>query len=570
MLKHAILTLTLTVAAMTGMASAQSVLNLNESLDDSKIMMPASAEKAETELRNNWYLRTYAQRDTLSQFTDENVNFPDEVIIERLQKLPTTIELPFNALVRRSIYYYTDKRRQQVSDMLALSHYYMPIFEEALERNGMPLELKYLPVIESALNPNAISPAGAGGLWQFMPTTATGEGLEVSSLVDQRRDPILASDRAARFLKSLYNTYGDWSLAIAAYNCGPGNVNKAMRRAGGGKRDFWEIYPFLPNETRGYVPAFIAACYVMNYYGDHNIRPGLIRRPIITDTVHVSKRVHFQQIADVLQIPVEEIRLLNPQYRMDVIPGNIHPYPLILPSKQIYAYILSEDSIVKHNAELYTPRNVVNPSDGTTVVTSVDGDYIITEKVITHKVKRGETLKSIASRYGVTLASLRSANNGIRKVSKGQTINVVTRQKTRRPVEETVPEQETVIEETTVVSDSVTVPVDSVAVVADEMTEVVDKPDLSQQEETKPEVKKPDEKKPDVKKPDEKKPDVKVDNKAKDKKKEKTEKPVWYTVKKGDNLSKIANRHRTTVTKIKQLNGLKNDNIQVGQKLRVK
>lgn len=545
MLKKTIITLSLTVAAVS-FVSAQSVLDIHHSLNDSKIIPPESAETDIQQMRHNWYLQTYAQTDSLADFRGEDVEFPDEVIIERLQKLPTAIELPYNDLVRRTIYFYTGRKRQLVSNMVALGHYYMPIFEEALERNNMPLELKYLPVIESALNPAAVSRAGAAGLWQFMPGTATGQGLEVSSLVDERRDPILSSDRAAKYLKELYRTYDDWSLAIAAYNCGPGNVNKAIRRAGGGKRDFWEIYPFLPAETRGYVPAFIAACYVMNYYGDHNIEPALIRRPIITDTVKVNKRVHFQQIADVLQIPVEEIRLLNPQYRMDVIPGNIHPYSLILPSQQVYAYVISEDSIVKHNADLYTPRAVVNPSDGSTVVTSVDGDYIITEKVIAHKVKRGETLKSIAAHYGVTVASLRSANNGIRKVKKGQIISVVTRQKERRPSEELEAEQEIQTEETETVvveNDTITVEEDSIVV---EKPVVVEKP--------KKEVKKETQKN---------KPEKKAEKK-------KTEQPVYITVNRGDNLGKIARRNGTTVVKIKQLNGLKNDNIQAGQKLRVR
>ena len=548
MLKKTIITLSLTIAAMTPTVTAQSVLDLKHSLEDSKIIMPESVETDVHKMRHNWYLQTYAQTDSLADFRGENVDFPDEVIVERLQKLPTSIELPYNDLVRRVIYFYTGRKRELVSNMLALGHYYMPIFEEALEKNNMPLELKYLPVIESALNPNAVSKAGAAGLWQFMPGTATGQGLEVSSLVDERRDPILSSDRAAKYLKELYRTYGDWSLAIAAYNCGPGNVNKAIRRAGGDKRDFWEIYPFLPAETRGYVPSFIAACYVMNYYGDHNIEPALIRRPIITDTVNVNKRVHFQQIADVLQIPVEEIRLLNPQYRMDVIPGNIRPYTLILPSKQIYAYVMSEDSIVKHNADLYTPRGVVQPSDGSTEVTSVDGDYLITEKVTVHKVKRGETLKSIASRYGVTVASLRNANNGIRKVKQGQSINVVTRQKTRKPVEQTV---DTTQESTTVETDSLTTQTGQPEIV--EETVVEEKP----VEKPKPEPKK-----------ESRKENKKADKKKKDNKK--SEKPVTYTVSKGDNLGKIAKRNGTTVDKIKQLNGLKNDKIQIGQKLRVK
>lgn len=548
MLKKSIISLTVLLASVAGNVSAQSVLDLRHSLEDSKLIMPESVETDVDQMRHNWYLRTYAQTDSLADTRGEDVEFSDEVIIDRLKKLPTSIELPYNDLVRRTIYFYTGRKRQLVSNMVALAHYYMPIFEEALERNGMPLELKYLPVIESALNPNAVSRVGAAGLWQFMPGTATGQGLEVSSLVDQRRDPIKSSDGAAKYLKELYKTYGDWSLAIAAYNCGPGNVNKAIRRAGGGKRDFWEIYPFLPAETRGYVPAFIAACYVMNYYGDHNIAPALIRRPIITDTVSVNKRVHFQQIADVLQIPIDEIRLLNPQYRMDVIPGNIHPYALILPSKQIYAYVLSEDSIVKHNADLYTPRAVVKPSDGSTVVTSVDGDYLITEKVITHKVKRGETLKSIASHYGVTLAALRNANNGIRKVKKGQVINVVTRQRTRRPVEET---DNTSLTDNSVAADSVAVNDESATL--NEEAEAEEKP--VERVQSKPEPKK-------------ERATKKQETKKAEKKK--TEQPVTYTVVKGDNLGKIARKHGTTVAKLKQLNGLRSDNIQIGQKLRVK
>ncbi|MDE6266697.1 MAG: transglycosylase SLT domain-containing protein [Muribaculaceae bacterium] len=549
MLKKTIITLGLTVAAVASTA-AQSVLDIKHSLDDSKIVLPESVETDVHQMRHNWYLQTYAQTDSLAGFRGEDVDFPDEVIIERLRKIPASIELPYNELVRRVIYFYTGRKRQLVSNMLALGHYYMPIFEEALEKNNMPLELKYLPVIESALNPNAVSKAGAAGLWQFMPGTATGQGLEVSSLVDERRDPILSSDRAAKYLKELYRTYGDWSLAIAAYNCGPGNVNKAIRRAGGGKRDFWEIYPFLPAETRGYVPSFIAACYVMNYYADHNIEPALIRRPIITDTVSVNKRVHFQQIADVLQIPVEEIRLLNPQYRMDVIPGNIHPYALILPSKQVYAYVLSEDSIVKHNADLYTPRAVVKPSDGSTVVTSVDGEYLITEKVISHKVKRGETLKSIASHYGVTVAALRNANNGIRKVKKGQVINVVTRQKTRKPAEISNEVQQ-----------------ENNAEISDTTNIVSEQPEINQDNDVEEVIEKPVQPKPQPK-AEKKKPAVNKTDKKKENKK--ADKSVTYTVAKGDNLGKIAKRNGTTVEKIKQLNGLKNDRIQIGQKLRVK
>ena len=245
---------------------------------------------------------------------------------------PTEIELPYNSIVGNYINMYLTKRRSLVADMLALHSYYGPIFVEELLKEGMPTELQYLPVIESAINPNAVSRAGAAGLWQFMPATAKGLGMEVNSLIDERRDARLSSRNAARYLKQLYEIYNDWSLAIAAYNCGPGNVNKALRRAGGeGKKDYWEIYSYLPAETRGYVPAFIAANYVMNYYNKHGISPTVIKRHLTTDTVRVNKYIHFNQIAAVLNIPVDEIRMLNPQYRKDIIPGDYRPYLLTLP-----------------------------------------------------------------------------------------------------------------------------------------------------------------------------------------------------------------------------------------------
>lgn len=247
----------------------------------------------------NWYLQNYAVLNENMSNTP-NIDATDEVYIQRLSKIPTDIEMPYNQVVRSYINMYTQRRRQLVENMLGMSLYYMPIFEEALERKGLPLELRYLPVIESALNPDAVSRAGATGLWQFMLPTARGLGLEVNTLVDERRDPYASSEAAASYLKQLYEMYHDWSLAIAAYNCGPGNVNKALRRAGGENKDFWAIYYLLPQETRGYVPAFIAANYVMTYYNEHNISPALARRPIITDSIHIAKRVHFKQISTCL------------------------------------------------------------------------------------------------------------------------------------------------------------------------------------------------------------------------------------------------------------------------------
>lgn len=310
-MKKNILALSLLAVAAFSASARPTVLSLKESIKDSSIVYPESFETDTQELMKNWYLQNYTVLDDSgADLTD--VPTTDEDYISRLKALPTVIEMPYNSIVRSYIDMYTQRRRQLVEEMLGLGLYYTPIFEQALEKEGVPLELKYLPVIESALNPDAVSRVGATGLWQFMLGTAKGLGLEVNSLVDERRDPIRSSEMAAKYLKQLYGIYGDWSLAIASYNCGPGNVNKALRRAGGGKKDFWDIYFFLPAETRGYVPAFIAANYVMTYYNDHDLGKSLAKRPIITDTVHVDKRVHFDQISAVLNIPVEELRVLNP------------------------------------------------------------------------------------------------------------------------------------------------------------------------------------------------------------------------------------------------------------------
>ena len=401
-MKRTILTCFL-FAAILAATAGSSVLSLKESIKDSAIIYPESFETDTQELLDNWYLQNYTVIDQ-SGAELPDVPTTDADYIERLKKLPTVIEMPYNSVVRNYIDMYTQRRRQLVEEMLRLSLYYTPIFEQALEKEGLPLELKYLPVIESALDPNAVSRAGATGLWQFMLRTAKSLGLEVNSLVDERRDPIRSSEIAAKYLKQLYEIYGNWSLAIASYNCGPGNVNKALRRAGGENKDFWDIYFYLPAETRGYVPAFIAANYVMTYYADHDLGRSLAIRPITTDTVHVNHRVHFNQIASVLDIPIEEIRVLNPQYRKDEIPGDIHPYALTLPSQQIYSYIVSEDSIIARDAALYAHRTVVEPNDGTT--TTIDGDTQLT--VIRHKVKSGETLSKIARHYGVSTASIKN------------------------------------------------------------------------------------------------------------------------------------------------------------------
>lgn len=334
------------------------VLDLKYSIRDSEIIYPESYETDIQKLQERWYLNNYTSAD-LDGISSYDPGATEAQIKERLAALPTVIEMPYNPVVVEYIERYTKKGRKQVTALLGLATYYLPIFEQSLEEAGLPLELKYLPVIESALDPNATSKHGAAGLWQFMLAPAQGYGMEVNSLVDQRRDPYISSKCACRLLKDLYEAYGDWSLAIAAYNCGPGTVNKALARAGGSPQthDFWSIYYYLPTETRGYVPMFIAANYVMNYYPEHNISPVLATKPLITDTVKLWDRVHFNQIAEVLDIPVEELRVLNPQYRADIVPAAAaHPYTITLPSQQIHAFIVSQDQILAYDRDKYARR----------------------------------------------------------------------------------------------------------------------------------------------------------------------------------------------------------------------
>lgn len=414
----------------------KNILSIKESITDNDIVFPESFETDTRELMKNWYLQNFTvlDSDVENRATGE---VSEDEYIKRLKAMPTVIEMPYNQVVRSYIDRYVKRNRTLVEEMLGMSLYYMPIFEQALEKENLPLELKYLPVIESALDPNAVSRAGAAGLWQFMVGTGKGLGLEVNSLVDERRDPYKSSEKAATYLKNLYSIYNDWSLAIAAYNCGPGNVNKALRRAGGENKDFWEIYSYLPRETRGYVPAFIAANYIMTYFKRHNISPSLASKPLITDTVGISRRVNFNQISSVLNIPIDEIRTLNPQYRHDVIPGTSErSYTLVLPSQQVYSYIMSEDSISNYRSDLYAQREVVEPVGASQNVSSGNSnvEYTYETKTVTeyHKVRRGETFSSIAAHYGMSLNSLLSLNgmkNG--KARRGQVVKVQTTKKVR-------------------------------------------------------------------------------------------------------------------------------------------
>jgi len=360
-------------------------------------------------LLNLYMNNTYLSEDENCRMKDYNPTFSREEYIDRLSRIPAVMEMPHNDAVQQCIDRYAGRLRRSVSLMLGASNFYMPIFEEALEAYGLPLELRYLPIIESALNPKAVSRAGAAGLWQFMPTTGKQYGLKLNSLVDERRDPIKASYAAAHLLRDLYKVFGDWNLVIAAYNCGPGNINKAIARSGG-KRDYWAIYPYLPRETRGYVPAFIAANYIMTYYCDHNICPMQTRLPLQSDTIMINRNVHLQQIADVCGINIEELRTLNPSYRRDIIPGATEPCILRLSQADVTKFIALEDSIYNYrNDELLSRRaTVAVPDDVPT--------YYHSKKRVRHS-RHGRTSKYDKKRKGSRIAAPKKKGRGKREAA---------------------------------------------------------------------------------------------------------------------------------------------------------
>ena len=365
-------------------------------------------------LLNLYMSKNYLDENNDCRMKDVNPVFEKEVFIERLKRIPSIIEMPYNEVVQKFIDRYSGRLRHSVSYMLGASNFYMPIFEEALETYGLPLELKYLPVIESALNPKAVSRVGATGLWQFMLATGKRYGLEVNSLVDERRDPIKASYAAANYLSDLYKVFGDWNLVIAAYNCGPDQINKAIHRSKGSK-DYWQIYPYLPKETRGYVPAFIAANYIMTYYCEHNICPMTTRLPAKTDTVMVGRNVHLEQIASVCNIDIEQLRTLNPAYRRDIVPGATKLSAVRLPQTEVGKFIDLEDSIYAYNAEvLFSKRTTVEVNDDVPTYTRKSSSKRSRKKARSRgrsvTVKSGQTLSEIAKRNGTTVAKLRRLN----------------------------------------------------------------------------------------------------------------------------------------------------------------
>lgn len=385
---------------------------------DTTLVVPEEFDNSLDYMLQSWIVKGATKPDCKSN--TETATVSDSVYKMRLKKLPYLMEMPYNSTVKAFIELYVVKKRKQMEFMLGMSEYYFPMFEQALAAKKLPLELRNLSIIESALNTTIVSRMGAAGLWQLMINTGRMYGLEINSLVDERLSPVKATNAATRFLKDLYSIYGDWHLVIAAYNCGPGNVNKAIRKSGG-KRDYWEIYPYLPRETRGYVPIFIAANYAMHYAKDHNICAATINMPAMTDTVMIRQRIHLEQVANILNLPIEQVKLLNPQYIHNIIPGDIKPYPLCLPIKEISTFSKKFEEITNFKTEELVNTRREEIEIPTSTSTEIKDNHRNSrgskkDKVRnaggkgSHKVKKGQTLGEIAAKYGVSVKKLKKLN----------------------------------------------------------------------------------------------------------------------------------------------------------------
>lgn len=408
------------LATITAKAQNDITVHDDQTGKDEEIGIPEAMTLDIDTLLRQWNASQYLEADTNCNMQDVNPVFSDSIYVDRLSRIPTIMEMPYNNIVRKFIDQYTGRLRHSVSYMLGATNFYIPIFEEALALYNLPLELKYLPVIESALDPTAVSRKGATGLWQFMLSTAKRYDLKINSLVDERRDPIKASFAAAQYLNDLYKVYGDWNLVIAAYNCGPTSLNKAIHRAGGSK-DYWTIYPYLPKETRGYVPAFIAANYVMNYYCEHNICPMRARLIDGNDTVVVNKDLHLEQVASVCGVEMEKIKAFNPQYKTSLVPGNSYDCILRLPSEAALKFIDLGDSVYSYrSSELLTKRKTVEIDEAELEKqqNSARRSYYSSRRRSSRSsrrsksvtIKNGQTLSEIAEKYGTSVSKLRRLN----------------------------------------------------------------------------------------------------------------------------------------------------------------
>ena len=487
-------------------------------------------------LLNVWYVKRdiASQNSVLSKLVDDTTRYDhnDSLIFKRLCDIHTPIQVAYNDKVKRFIELYSVQRQRSSSVILGLAQYYYPWMKAVFDKYNLPEELVYITIIESGLNPTAVSRAGATGIWQFMYATGKLYGLEVDSYVDDRRDPYKATEAAARHFRDLYNIFGDWGLAISAYNCGAGNVRKAIQRSGG-KTDFWGVYPYLPRETQNYFPAFIGAMYMMTYHNLYGIQPAKISIPCDVDTVMINKETHFMQIANVLGVSYDEIKSLNPQYKKDIIPAFKQSMPVRLRSNDLLRYIAMSDSVSKYNYDTYfNPTKNLNQIAAAEGTVTEDGMMIVQKTPNKyHVVKKGETLGQIASKYHTTVANIKSLNHlhttslriGQRLlVKKGTTVKVPN------PNAKTAKDSTNAIAQNA--KDSVKTGCDTVATTAPTVK-------------TQPEIKPVPQTQPDY---------------------------TSYTIRQGDTLYSIARRYNTTPGEIAQYNNLANkDALKIGQKLKI-
>ena len=366
-------------------------------------------------LLSQWYMHRQSRIPGREQFDMDSVVFttdvPDSVLMRRLEEMNSVISLPFNETVKNYMVLYSEKMPAKMAEMMGLSQYYFPLIEETFRRYDIPLELKYVAIIESAFNPRAESRVGAKGMWQFMYRTALSYGLRIDSYADERMDPVASMDAAARYFKDAYRIFGDWSLAISSYNCGSGNVNKAIKRAGG-KRDFWSIYEYLPRETRGYVPAMVGAMYAFRYANEYGLRPAPMSLPTYVDTFHIHRNLHFSQVSEVLGIPLADVRDLNPQYYNDIVPGAHSDEVIRLPFNYSSSFLDMQDSIYRYKADILFASKVEDGRE------TVNGRAVQTARPsaagtqwVYYKVKSGDNLGKIARKYHTTVRQLQSWNN---------------------------------------------------------------------------------------------------------------------------------------------------------------
>ena len=379
-------------------------------------------------LLTQWYMHRQSNIPGREQFDMDSVVFttdvPDSVLMRRLEEMNSFITLPFNETVKKFMILYTEKMPAKMSEIMGLAQYYFPLIEETFRRYDIPLELKYVAIIESAFNPRAESRVGAKGMWQFMYRTALSYGLRIDSYADERMDPLASMDAAARYFKDAYRIFGDWSLAISSYNCGSGNVNKAIKRAGG-RRDFWSIYEYLPRETRGYVPAMVGAMYAFRYANEYGLKAAPMSLPTYVDTFHIHKNLHFSQISEVLGIPLADVRDLNPQYYNDIVPGAHSDEVIRLPFNYSSSFLDMQDSIYRYKADILFATKVQDGREtvnGRPVQTARPSD---TPQWIYYKVKSGDNLGKIAIKYHTSVRQLKSWNNlKSDRIARGQRLKV--------------------------------------------------------------------------------------------------------------------------------------------------